>query len=394
MKKVTAFLVLIMLVGAGCSRQTAISNQIGTSHFGRLVGGPVTESFIAGGWVRPHPGPFWWDQIETSQDVYEWSQADQTVQYWQARHQAILATLWPFAQWDQERCRAKEPKVKNPFGSGLAHLGDVCHNDSFQEWVQKVVERYDGDGFDDMPGLKYPITHWEVGNEPDLQTKDITFFQSGPNGYVDVLRLAREVILKADSNAVIVPAGMSGMQNQAQTYWRTVLQSGHDLMTMGNVHSIGASEDFFARDYRLFLNSANLKDIPFWMTEALVGSQEQEWSDEQKAPQTLIGYASAFASGAQVIFDVGKNDPTGGPGEPAEQTFQRVVQQLDHFEKADWLDKSVVRFTIGRRTVYVLWAGAELPEDVKGRVTVWTYDGKESLVDARSVKAEVPMFAY
>ncbi|MFY7998387.1 MAG: hypothetical protein ACOVSW_07285, partial [Candidatus Kapaibacteriota bacterium] len=29
------------------------------------------------------------------------------------------------------------------------------------------MERYDGDGIDDMPSLKTPITSWEFSNEPD-----------------------------------------------------------------------------------------------------------------------------------------------------------------------------------------------------------------------------------
>ena len=32
-----------------------------------------------------------------------------------------------------------------------------------------TVERYDGDGLEDMPGLSNPIKHWQVGNEPNVQ---------------------------------------------------------------------------------------------------------------------------------------------------------------------------------------------------------------------------------
>jgi len=35
----------------------------------------------------------------------------------------------------------------------------------YYDYVQHVVERYDGDGIDDMPGLKRPVIYFELGNE-------------------------------------------------------------------------------------------------------------------------------------------------------------------------------------------------------------------------------------
>ncbi len=37
--------------------------------------------------------------------------------------------------------------------------------DLYEAWVRSVVERYDGDGKDDMPGLKHPVRFFEVGSE-------------------------------------------------------------------------------------------------------------------------------------------------------------------------------------------------------------------------------------
>jgi Glycosyl hydrolase catalytic core len=39
---------------------------------------------------------------------------------------------------------------------------------AYARCLASIVERYDGDGRSDMPGLKRPIHHWEVDNEPDL----------------------------------------------------------------------------------------------------------------------------------------------------------------------------------------------------------------------------------
>lgn len=37
--------------------------------------------------------------------------------------------------------------------------------DAYAAWVRAVVERYDGDGVDDMPGLEHPIRYYEIGVE-------------------------------------------------------------------------------------------------------------------------------------------------------------------------------------------------------------------------------------
>lgn len=35
----------------------------------------------------------------------------------------------------------------------------------FENWIRQVVERYDGDGKSDMPGLRFPVHHIEIGSE-------------------------------------------------------------------------------------------------------------------------------------------------------------------------------------------------------------------------------------
>ncbi len=37
--------------------------------------------------------------------------------------------------------------------------------DAYAAWIEAVVERYDGDGRDDVPGLRWPVRHLEVGSE-------------------------------------------------------------------------------------------------------------------------------------------------------------------------------------------------------------------------------------
>src|SRR3989344_2927500 len=39
------------------------------------------------------------------------------------------------------------------------------HENAYTAWVKGVVERYDKDGTDDMPGLKYPVRYYEIEGE-------------------------------------------------------------------------------------------------------------------------------------------------------------------------------------------------------------------------------------
>lgn len=56
--------------------------------------------------------------------------------------------------------------------------------DLYAQWVRAVVERYDADGQDDMPGLLQPIRHYEIGSE-------FSSFEPEPvDEYIAMLELA------------------------------------------------------------------------------------------------------------------------------------------------------------------------------------------------------------
>ncbi len=59
-------------------------------------------------------------------------------------------------------------KSHSPWASknGLDNPGPKPeYTDEYAAWVAAVVERYDGDGIDDMPGLLLPVRHYEIGSE-------------------------------------------------------------------------------------------------------------------------------------------------------------------------------------------------------------------------------------
>ena len=68
----------------------------------------------------------------------------------------------------------------------------------YQRWVRAVVERYDGDGVDDMPGLAAPIKYWQVDNEPPRRRE----------GYADLVRITGQAVREADPTAKVLIGGL------------------------------------------------------------------------------------------------------------------------------------------------------------------------------------------
>ncbi|MEK6868636.1 MAG: hypothetical protein AABX63_04230, partial [Nanoarchaeota archaeon] len=77
--------------------------------------------------------------------------------------------------------------------------------EKYLKFVKKVVERYDGDGIDDMPGLKNPIKYWQIENEPA--------FLYGPNydwqGFSYLVEITYKTIKENSPEAKIALGGLA-----------------------------------------------------------------------------------------------------------------------------------------------------------------------------------------
>jgi len=70
----------------------------------------------------------------------------------------------------------------------------------YEEFVKETVERYDGDGIDDLPGMKSKIKYWQVDSEP-LIGRD----------YAGLVEITCQAVKEADPEAkVILGAVVSG----------------------------------------------------------------------------------------------------------------------------------------------------------------------------------------
>ena len=369
--------------------------DVGANHIGKL--GDELSGW-EGGWIRPHAGRFIWGLIEPKPGRYAWTfTTDRQVERWQNENLAVLVTIWPFASWDQDLCHSDEPEAVGMFPGMGSRLYSPCNKEAYSRWLTAAVERYDGDGIDDMPGLKYPIRHWEVLNEPEMQGPELTFYQEDSNFYLELLKLSYQAIKAADSNSLVLLGGQAGMQSKFVDYWQPILQGAAGYFDVGNIHSISGSDlDFFASEYRGFLDDNKFEKTSFWVTEALIGTPpgEQKLTDDELARRTMISYASSFAAGADYIFNVGGHDPTGGPGELSAKTVQLMAQVFGKFDTVSQLDDNLVEFEMpDGSSVFVLWDNAVLPPMVSGKITVIDYLGNEDIEEAIEVSGSSPRMA-
>lgn len=113
------------------------------------------------------------------------------------------------------------------------------YRDHFSRWVEAVVERYDGDGVNDMPGLRWPVRHVEIGNE-------FSSYEPEPvDEYLDLLKLAYEAAHRAfpavqvgHAAFLLTPVNMDVADpKDYDTVWRTtrIVDKTHGLADIRKV---------------------------------------------------------------------------------------------------------------------------------------------------------------
>lgn len=277
------------------------------SRFGSLIGPPEGlrgQASIGIFWARPHPGPAIWNEIEKTQGNYEWEQLDDSVRQAHSLGINLLITIWPYADWDQSICHSDLPATPDPFGGILPEQkGIPCDWQSYQKFLKALVERYDGDGQEDMPGLIHPVNYFEIGNEPEMGDYN-TFFQGSPSEYALLLKKSSEAIRQANPNARILNAGIASSADFSKDFWDEVFsQEGIDnCFDIANIHDLAVTSDGNVGFIKDLLKNNNIPDKPVWITEfKLYGGPGQE-NLERDLDEMENRIESAFSGGAEKIF--------------------------------------------------------------------------------------------
>ena len=283
-------------------------------------------------WVRPHPGPFVWNNIEKEKGIFSWDKADEYVTYAQNHNQTIIATIWPYSNWEQKSCKRK--KGRSPFGKRFTkYLSKPCSMENYKIFLSALVDRYDGDGTNDMPGLTKPIVYWEVMNEPEFKM----FFKGTEDEFVEIFNFSSKLIKSKQKDAVIIMAGAAGMFPESKKFWKSALPKIKDHFDIANMHHITppdgkCDKDFWVGEFSELLQSLNI-DKPIWVTEAMIGKCK-----------VISAYVNTFASGAEVIIDVGVNAPGMKMSKGSRKKLNNFIKEVDNFKSVKLLSKKKAEF--------------------------------------------------
>ncbi|MFC1598120.1 hypothetical protein ACFL2M_01145 [Patescibacteria group bacterium] len=310
------------------------------NRFGFLGGGPTLVPFelsemneTGAGWVRPHPGPFIWGSMQPSADAeIDFRDSDKMMRLANKHGLSVLVTLWPYAEWDQQT-RADSADCDVGFVEFSEEFGNFrcVPNDwqAYEAWVTAVVERYDGDGIDDMSGLGVKIKHWEASNEPDLNYRakaepgsedkfvpgvesrpddsNLTFFEGEPEEYAELLKRTYKAVKAADQSAQVLIAGSAGGSDDSAAFYRKIFSDPGVLQSfdIANVHCISSDDvqSFNVEPYNKLLQEFKIT-APVWVTEAEAFIAKD---DQVNATQVEASSRKAFRLGAERIFYTSRN---------------------------------------------------------------------------------------
>lgn len=363
---------------------------------------------------RPFFELFQWGVIEKQPGQFNFSEPDATVKDSQAYGLHIIANIQPFAGWDQMEGYS-DPN----------HKGKPHNMAAYANFIGKLVERYDGDGIDDMPGLTVPIKHWELMNEPEFQTGAVYYFRGTPADYVDTLKTTYQAVKQADPEAYVVQGGMASMFDVSVTFWQGVFdEGGGQYIDIMNMHSIGHGEHLNIPAFKQMLAASGLQDKPIWVTEVQYQQAQQTltYTNADFAKTLARSYIFALANGAEKLFYVNlKMPPNHGAGIPFDERSALITNNGEksalfqaHLTVANMLgalgeDDTIAviservtgwfvevgqyKFTIQGKTIYALWGSGPLPAEITGQVRVIDITGAERVTDAASVQlTDSPIF--
>ena len=140
---------------------------------------------------------------------YDWSGLDEAVRQWQKYGVHIFMSLRFRSPWATARIRNDVFVYLKRIPKWLAKrtadfLPKPEYMQDFRDFVFNLVERYDGDGIKDMPGLRFPVLHYQLGNE----FYNELFWAGSVEEYIVLMKEGFRAARRANKNVKIVLPGV------------------------------------------------------------------------------------------------------------------------------------------------------------------------------------------
>lgn len=184
----------------------------------------------------------------------------------------------------------------------------------YTDFVKTIVERYDGDGINDMPGLRNPIKYWQVGNE---------FGGSGWSDFAELQKISYQAIKDACPDCAVLLGGISSlsfdyMSRFDEHYGSVIEELNGNFIDIIDIHWYEEADGGYrlkdnttgddildhVRDF--LVKSGFPEDIPIWSTEMGTYSGLPEGlpyqTEHQHATDNFKRYIYGLSRGISKIF--------------------------------------------------------------------------------------------
>ncbi|MBI3754621.1 MAG: hypothetical protein HY265_00455 [Deltaproteobacteria bacterium] len=186
----------------------------------------------------------------------------------------------------------------------------------YLNFVKAVVERYDGDGIDDMQGLKNPILYWQVGNEPNNK--------GGVKDFAKLQKITYQAIKEVCPQCKVLIGGAAqpidtlGLKTLGfvsktddyfyefgksyESYLKELNGEGFDIFDFhwygeadGDYRKLGAVYE----QIKILLKKYGFGNAPVWITE--MGAYSGEPSDKSPKGEKLFSYQTETQQAADYL---------------------------------------------------------------------------------------------
>lgn len=342
-----------------------------------------------------------WGMIEIEPGRYDFRLADHLVVGAQSQGLTYVGSVMPYADWDLSS-RGDTDDVCEHFLEEdffyLAHGGAMDRYvdlDAFIAFLSTTVERYDGDGTDDAPGLQSGIHYWQIHNEPE--GVDCGGFRDDVSAFVELMRRSYEAVHAADPEAVVLNGG-AGIPLWVEdaihggSFWSEFaeLGGGETVDAIAVHYNDGKVDggDIDEFEYQLNRMRELLGDKPIWLTEFGVmvefGGRFFALPEVDAAAWYIRFYAAGLANGVERFFSDAASFIT-MEGEIRLTFFVNRMMEamIGGFSEAVKLDDGQYRFTVDGFPVYVLWDG--VPAEISGEVVTTDMYGHQLTLSVEDV---------
>ncbi len=184
----------------------------------------------------------------------------------------------------------------------------------YEAYLRGILERYDGDGVDDAPGLLYPVTVWQIHNELEAQwgaamEQGVSTWAT-PEDYAQLLQFTAPIIRAEIPNAVIVAshypwpghdaADFNGDGRPERYMERVAELGGYQGIDVVEIHDFTGDLKHLVEGLTYAHETSGL---PVWAGQVLALNQptnaQPDASPETQAQKVVKLLVGALASGAQ-----------------------------------------------------------------------------------------------